>query len=383
MVKRVNRLRPIFVLSAVLNFFLTLLFVGANFPLGVGWDLSVYLRAIELRKIGLSGYENVSHLNFVYHPFILEFIFQANKVLPFSLLYILFCSLVIVYFFRNIWSLSRVVTFQFNPEQVLLNLLIFFGFTGFGYLAFFSLNIGLFLHLFLWMLLIDFYKRNSRTFSLLYLFIVLGATFIKPYFILYLSFSFFLKMKVQLPELIASVSITFLLWLSGYFILPDTFQKFSINLKIATVENQDLGVSFFGILHNHVGTLMALGINLLVSSIFLILSYERFRSGSYDPFRISLLIIPIITLNPRLKEYDFAIAVLILSIITTLYLDRYHFNQFMNMIALTGLIYVVGSLNFSGVMLLITKLLPITVVYSLTMHYLSLRSRNLNSLSSG
>jgi hypothetical protein len=284
------------------------------------WDLSVYKRAVYDYSIGQNPYRLDALFLFIYHPYILILFFYIDKIADLNFV---FASIFIIssyLFFKQIQEnlYSEKIKTNFGNKLSIFWLFapaICFG--GAGIVALQSGNLTLYLH-FAVISTFLYIKKNINLKSIIYfLACVVFVSLIKPYYLGYLILLIYLTnyKKAALFSII-SVLIFAAIWLSAGVYTPILYEKFLAALTHQTLGQGDLGYAVFGLIRRFLGDAIALFIHVVVmvlalgGAIFLTRRKAcELRSDEIMPLAIAFIIF----LNPRMKEYDFPIAVLFVS----------------------------------------------------------------------
>jgi hypothetical protein len=187
------------------------------------------------------------------------------------------------------------------------------GFGGAGIIAFKTGNLTLFLHFLV--LGVFFMVMKNPTDKKIFIFqsIILSAAMVKPYFLAYLTLLIYLTdyKKFTLVTL-TTVSLTTIIWLSASIFAPNLYEQFVISLTHQTLGKGDLGYAVFGLVRRHTGDSIGIILHTIVMLVALMGLVIFIKRKGYDlrsEKTIPLAIFFIIFINPRMKEYDFFIAI--------------------------------------------------------------------------
>lgn len=281
------------------------------------WDLNVYIRAINDVVQGTDPYRQDVIYLFIYHPYVLKTFIFFNYFFNIKIWLVCFYFVSCAFFIRELLLFSRLNRETFSSEKE--NLIIFVLLAALclgdaGLVAIKTGNITLFLHFLLLATFFYAYRKKSYMSIILLVLIITITTVIKPYFLAYVLLLPYLTRKSSALYFGLSIFfVCFLIWISGGTVTPDLYSSFMKALQYQTLGQGDLGYSIFGLVHTKTGKPLGIIFHSLImlSYLLLLLLYSkksglRMRSSHFIP----LIIIFIIFINPRMKIYDFPIAIL-------------------------------------------------------------------------
>ena len=283
---------------------------------GFLWDLDVYDRAVNDYIHGGLPYRTDVFLQFIYHPYVLMMLDLIRAILVLKTMLLLLFVLATIYFGKY---LIQYIFLREQQEKLISQLSILWlvvpsiGFGAAGIVAFQTGNLTIFLH---FLVLGTFFtaKKNPMNHRIfLFQCSILFAAIIKPYFLAYLILLIYLTdyKRTTLLTLI-TVSLTAIIWLSASFLVPDLYEQFVISLSHQTLGKGALGYSVFGLVRRFTGDSLGIvvhGVVMLIALIGLLVFIKRKGYNLRSEQMIPLAIVFIIFLNPRMKEYDFPIAI--------------------------------------------------------------------------
>lgn len=299
------------------------------------WDLSAYSRAIEDFSIGRNPYNENVPLVFIYHPYVLWFFYFLNELIPIKIFFGTALGLSSVFFYRQLYLFISATAKKenlFSAKDFLILNLGSISFGGAGLVALLTGNVTVMLHFIITGTILKFIRSSSRkSFYQLYFFIILFSI-IKPYLLSYLLILFlFDDFKRSVAYIVSASLFLGTVWFSSTFLEPDLYNQFVKAWSYQTANSGDLGYSLFGLLTPLLGTSLSLVLHILIMTfIFLILLKKTTPSclaKNRDLFPL-IYIVLIILINPRMKEYDFFIAVLFTFIIIYQYFGKEHIKYF-------------------------------------------------------
>lgn len=308
--------------ALILFFFLSALSVAFSIRTWGGgdslWDLTVYTRAVNDYASGIDPYRTNAGLPFIYHPYVLIIFFWADRFVSLPLILIAFYLAAILYCFAELFLISQ-KKFPYTNKKTILALfcLLIFGSIGYGragVVSFLTGNLTVFIHLTLVAVLMSFIRSRAEVFEVIFVFLVGLFSIIKPYLLAYVLVAFvFIPVRRALIYGVLTVAFFSSVWISAIIFTPTEFSSFLASLRYQTIESGDLGYSVFGLARNYLSNQNSMVVHLVVmgvytyASFFLIPKIMRIRDDKGE--RILILLVAVILLNPRMKEYDFFVAV--------------------------------------------------------------------------
>lgn len=281
------------------------------------WDLNVYVRAVNDVVQGTDPYRQDVIYPFIYHPYVLKTFTFLNYFFSIKIwlvcLYFVSCA----FFIYELVLFSRLNRETFSSEKenlIILVLLAALCFGDAGLVAIKTGNITLFLHFLLLTTFFYAYRKKSCTSTTLFVLIIIINSVIKPYFLAYvLLLPYLIRKSSALHFSLSIFLVCFFIWISGETVTPDLYSSFMKALRYQTLGQGDLGYSIFGLVHTKTGKPLGIIFHCLImlSYLLLLLLYAK-KSGlrMRSSYFIPLIIIFIIFINPRMKIYDFPIAIL-------------------------------------------------------------------------
>lgn len=308
---------------------------------GFFWDLSVYERAVADVAAGLDPYSTQAKHLFVYHPYVLHAFVALDRMLPLRELLVAGYVAVLVFVARELFLIAG--------RDVALLALCAAALGGVGVVAGITGNVTVYLHL----LVLGLVLTRARTGKMVPVFVLWGllvlVSVLKPYFLAYAAL-FLLLMPPGQGVLVGAcgVGLFALIWLSGQWYLPVEYSRFLESLKTQTLLGNDMGYAVFGVVRNvlHADKLAAVlhgavALCLLWLAAFLLPRRLGFSQNLVS--RLLILVPVLILLNPRMKEYDFVVAVLCLMLFLYRQLGASTTWSLLLLGFLPGLVPVAGS----------------------------------------
>lgn len=304
------------------------------------WDLKVYMDAA---KSGLS-YEQIyrdsqNKLNFIYHPYV-QFIFSAlNELISLDVILKVATVISIIFFIYQYSTFLNLEPSWFKFTKLLNWLIVPLGTTmllgGAPLIAVASGNIAVLLHSTVCGTFFLNHRKPSRIHLLTFMFALAIAATIKPIFLFYLTLlllTYSVPKALKISSLVAALFS--LIWFSCLYTMPQAYKSFTTALINATVKKGDLGFSLFAIFQDNLGITPALIIHLIVPLFLFCLIYYLSKKAHQPVRTIAIKVAPVfftilVTVNPRMKEYDFFIAILITMIWLKTEL-KWHFLPFIS-----------------------------------------------------
>jgi len=284
------------------------------------WDLDVYQKAVNIFNNGHNPYIDLKELRFVYSPYVLFVFSLAGKYL--SSVLTCFYLLSTAYFIVNkvgreilIYALASMVIFANKDLGI----------------SFVTGNLTLFVHF----LLIAIFFSEFRFRTSIFVMLLCLVSIIKPY---YLSYGFLLfidskSVSNSLRNFIFICLIVFSIYVSQYLLFPSMFNDFLVSLQAQVLGSssgpgRDVGFApyyvFTTIFHNRNIALILHFLFIGLIFFFCYFSLDRIRVvvSEVDSSKLWLywMLIMIVMLNPRMKEYDYwLVTASAMSIIFTLF----------------------------------------------------------------
>ncbi len=280
------------------------------------WDLDVYLRAVQDFSHGLNSYRTDVDLLFIYHPYVLKGFVLVNELIDLKILLFGFyavCTFLFLLICKKFLDPSA-LSDRMHSSAMLLGLsLASIAYGGAGLVALKTGNITTYLHLLLISTGYASVSANQKQWRYAFLCCVVIASVIKPYLLAYLLLSIQWKEPRQAWMFsVVAVMVFAWLWLSPLWFSPALYADFINALSFQTVGKGDLGYALFGMLRPIMGDTVAMLLHVLVMlGLLLSLAYLQWGVGKNAQLQrwLPLWLVLIIFLNPRMKEYDFCVAV--------------------------------------------------------------------------
>lgn len=314
------------------------------------WDLSVYERAISDYRANINPYRQDEFFLFIYHPYVLEalnLVGSASQLKP---------TLIATYAICSLFFAHQLLAFIINAHEqkyskysaIFWVILGGFIYGGAGTISFLTGNLTPYCHMFLISLFLAAYNKGKNLILAVFVISTCFLSIIKPYLLSYLILLPYITQKKRAAIItISSGVITTLLWLSAKLFNPDLYKSFMLALKTQTLGRADLGYSIFGIFHELLGSPVAMLLHISIIALLVYIAFTSSRKADYEWF--SKATIPItaawlITINPRMKEYDFFIAIIFL------YASIFVSSQaWLKTFAIVGFSIVVGAQLFNHI----------------------------------
>jgi hypothetical protein len=285
------------------------------------WDFSVYRRAVYDFSMGKNPYRTDELFLFVYHPYILYLFTYFEKLFSLTLTLILFFGITSFLFFKLILELvgTKNEKLKLDKKHSAFWLLVpSFCFGGAGIVAIKTGNLTLYLHFLVISIFLSIKKNKSAKGLIFFSTSTVFISLIKPYYMAYLILLLYLtNYKNAALYLLAGVFLFSAIWFSASIFVPNLYDKFLAALTFQTIGQGDLGYSVFGLIRRFLGNSAAIflhgAIMLCMLAGFVVIVKKAGYKLSSDEL-MPLVITFIIFLNPRMKEYDFPIAVLFICI---------------------------------------------------------------------
>lgn len=289
-------------LILALVIFLSTLQVGLSllsfyqFGHDIFWDLDVYKTAVKNFENNSNPYSTKNELLFIYHPIVLDLFGILNKIN-------LIIGLGVFY------SLSLLFMWLSLGKKYSREILLSVSFGGIGLLSFASGNVTPFLHLFLFVLLLN--KVRTDKFFLSYA-VIFIFSLIKPYFLAYYLVPIFvdqknLRQKTELGLFFLAIYVATVILYQA--VNPDIVSQYHAALRYQIVGKEDVGFSFFywflKLTHSNLISIILhsiLSIALIVLFYFFRVRWSMKDLSKENTLYLTYFILTII--NPRMKEYD-------------------------------------------------------------------------------
>ncbi|WP_340297080.1 MULTISPECIES: hypothetical protein [unclassified Roseobacter] len=284
---------------------------------GFLWDLDVYTRAVNDYSQGVDPYRDDVGFLFVYHPYVLKFFSFLSHILRIELWLLALYFISTIFFFREFIFFSRSSHNSPSKEvkfSVFSIILVSLCYGGAGLTAIQTGNITIFLHFFLLAVFLNSYRKKSLKKYYFLAFSIFLSSIVKPYLLAYVIIFPCLSLNYRVLYFIPAVIFaSAAIWLSGPLLAPDLFEKFMSALKYQTIGKGDLGYTIFGLIAHRVGEANGIIIHTFTMLFFLIsfiVYLKNFNFNFQSERFFPLIIVFVIFVNPRMKIYDFPIAVL-------------------------------------------------------------------------
>jgi hypothetical protein len=321
------------------------------------WDMGVYIRAINDFNMGLNPYRTDVGALFVYHPIILKSFIFINEYINIKIALLLIYFLATVFFVREYLNYLQINSnINTTPIRGSVILLCSFAYAGIGSVAFFSGNLTLFLHFLVLAFFLMCHRKPRKSNQFLFLSCLVIACILKPYFFLYsilLIYLFGYKKSFIYCILIFIIACS--IWSISSVLDHDLYLSFIKALSFQIIEKNDVGYSLYGLAKPNFGYWGALSFHCLVILMAFFSTEKLLRKNGYSfksDLAIPLTVAVIIFANPRMKEYDFIIAILFLYSFICISFPKLMFKT----IALSMLINtlpIIGSIYNEGKLILI------------------------------
>lgn len=281
------------------------------------WDLNVYDRGVSDYLKGDDPYRHNASLLFIYHPYVLKAFVFLNDLFNIKIWFICFYFFATTFFIRELLFLSKTAqkTFSVQKENisfVLLAAALCFGDAGLHAIK--TGNVTIFLHFSLIASFFYAYRSGSIKGILSYALLITFFSVIKPYLLAYVLLLPYLTRRNSIFYLGLLICLfCFLIWVSGSYLTPELYSNFMGALHYQTLGKGDLGYSVFGLFVHKTEAFYGITFHSLIMLSYLLLIFLYAKVTRLDwrsSYFIPLLIIFIIFINPRMKVYDFPIAIL-------------------------------------------------------------------------
>lgn len=281
------------------------------------WDLNVYDRGVSDYLKDDDPYRQDVSLLFIYHPYVLKVFVFLNDLFNIKIWFIFFYFVVTAFFIREFLFFSKAAQKTFSVQKENISLILLAAALCFGSAGLHAIktgNVTIFLHFFLIAAFFNAHRSSSRKRILSFALLITFFSIIKPYLLAYVLLLPYLTRRNSIFYLGLLICLfCFLIWVSGSYLTPELYSNFMSALHYQTLGKGDLGYSVFGLFVSKIGAFYSIIFHSLImlSYLLLIFLYTKvtrldWRSSHFIP----LLIIFIIFINPRMKVYDFPIAIL-------------------------------------------------------------------------
>jgi hypothetical protein len=281
------------------------------------WDLKIYTRAANDFAQHHDPYRIDVKFLFIYHPYILDAFGWMNNISDIKSTLLIFYASSLVLFIKNYTkSDSLYGATEHGPRhKAIWALVATLGFGSATWSAIGSGNITLYVHLLLIGIFLASARNSSARWILAFCTAVLFSIILKPYFAAYLILLPFIlgpRQSAAIGALI--IAMAALLWFSALISSPDRYANFISALSYQTLFKGDLGYGAVGMLRQRIGPTSAASVHLMMIFAAALCSLFFLRKSGrelLDKANIPLAIVFAIILNPRMKEYDLCVAVLL------------------------------------------------------------------------
>ena len=358
------------------------------------WDLTVYTTAVDQVAAGENPY--AIQLNneavrvksgFPYHPYILLSFVGLNNFFPLRFFLFTFSFLALSFFLKNLLKFLKISGSNLTARSTMktfwlsfLIVLVCSACGGAGLIGLLSGNIAFFLHVAIAGSALSLLAAPSNRNNLFFLFLIFIGFMVKPYFLAYLIFSFFVYPILKVVKLyFAIIPIYVITWVSAGLLMNDDFKLFLNSVEYVTFDIGDFGFSIFGILRSQLGDLLALFFHISIVSVLAMITLfiiQRYYNnlGVKIINAIPMTLFLIIMANPRMKEYDFGAMYLVILPIIFWSLNGFRVFTvtltFFVFIARYGLFLIDQSLEIIPSPLLYLRYWEVFVVFSLCVYSL-------------
>lgn len=296
-----NRLLTLFLL-----FLSSIFWIASVWKWPFFWDLEVYKFAINNYREGKDPYlPRVENFDFLYNPLVLRLLSLVEMTITLELFLLSLYTLWIILVVGILKRVSKGAgSLLFEPTGNLLVFTLFLGYSGFGFMAVFSGNLSLPLHLLIQGM---FFKsaQSGKKPGLLLPSIIVISSLIKPYYLFYcLIFAAWGK-RYAIKTTLGICGLSFTLWSAGYVLFPNEFKSFVSNLIYGTIESGDTGLNIYSLAQIFFPKSISLTFQIIFSVCLLVYAKKTLEGKAWYP-RLAILLVCSVVLNPRLKEYDIA-----------------------------------------------------------------------------
>jgi hypothetical protein len=302
------------------------------------WDLDVYRFAITSFENGMDPYIDRKGFDFLYPPLILELLVFINKLMPLEIFIVGFTLVALQYLIRSFTRLEQITIKGF--DVLFLSLLVSFGFFGWGYLAFFSGNLSTLGHLTILGVFLRYIRRPLLMQGLLLCIVIIIFSLAKPYFLAYSLLLLIQSLKKAIACAALTSSLTGAIWYISSLYDQSMFQSFLRNLTAGTIDNDDLGYSLFSLLYGDNSLNFSILSHITLFSIGLVIYFKRISILGVIPSFIWLSSLIVLS-NPRVKEYDLIILLVLFIMSSLANHSDFNYRKF----------EIVGYFNFFGAIL--------------------------------
>lgn len=358
------------------------------------WDLTVYITAVDQVAGGENPYaiqlnnEAVRIVSgFPYHPYILLLFVRLNDFFPLKFFLFTFSFLALIFFLRSLLKFLTISDSNFTARSTmksflysLLIVLVCITCGGAGLIGLLSGNIAFILHIAIIGCALSLIAVPSRRNNLFFLFLIFIGFMVKPYFLTYLIFSFFVYPILKAARLsFVVILICLITWFSAAVLMNEDFKLFLNSVEYVTFDIGDFGFSIFGTLRSQLGDTLALFFHISIISVLTITTlyiiqqyYTRLSLEIISAIPMTLFLI--IMANPRMKEYDFGVMYLVILPIIYWRLNSFRISiltlAFFVFITRYGLFLINQNLKIIPSTLLYLRYWEICVVFSLCVYSL-------------
>ena len=294
--------------------------------MGFLWDMSVYTRAVAEHAAGGNAYRLDFRFPFIYHPLVLRALGYVNEIVPLPIFLMAMFAVATCWFLAQAYRFARTSPWparSLSTTEFSIVAMVAFGFGGAGVVSFMSGNITASLHMLLAGCFFYAFRSASVTRRLLFGGVIVLSSVIKPYLLAYAFCFLILTRRTRAIAIIGLISFIALgVWLLGFIAYPVEFVRFIEALEYATLTTNDIGFSMYGFVKKVAGdrvSMIAHLLAVLVAAALLLRAQWRHSSVIDDQMALGILII-VVFMNPRTKDYDFFIAVLALVLWIRLFL---------------------------------------------------------------
>jgi hypothetical protein len=294
---------------------------------GALWDLDVYARAVADLAAGGDPYRTDVELPFVYHPYVLHALAGLHALVPLAWSLPALYAIAIAYVGYELRSyVARVaprLAEASPPAPSLVAAALVFG--GSGVVALGTGNLTPALHAVVLGSLLRALRRRRGEGAF---FVALGvASFVKPYFLAYVALApLVCARRVAAARAVGLSAAVGLAWASSAFTLPALHEGFTCALRLQTLGRGDLGYSAFGVASGFglpPGLALAAHAALFAGAALALARFvRRHAAWGAEPSLLGLGVVLATLANPRMKEYDFFVAVLAAYLLVALHAPR-------------------------------------------------------------
>lgn len=279
------------------------------------WDLNPIMQAIDDYAHGLNPYEYKDQSMFIYHPWILRCLYFANETFNFQLF------LIFLYIVIPIWFIFQSYRFLYPSQSRFDAFTIIFTCIGFGGVSVNAIlcgNFSAYFHLILVSLIFQYTFCKSKAALSCFSFAIVCFALVKPYFLAYVLFYFFIYSSLDAIKRSLLCIIAFLLlWYSAQYLVPMQYAQFVQALQYQLLTKDDLGgFSTLRLLGPVFGYQWAFLFHLIaVGGIFAVIMKAGKSSSLWladNKMRLLAVLFCVVAINPRMVFYDFFMLIFIL-----------------------------------------------------------------------